>query len=115
MEVSLIGIEFIAPHGVYEEEQLLGNRFIVDIIVKIPDAQTQDELKNTLDYTLLYQYAAAEMKTPARLLESIANGILNRIFRQHEEVIKAEVMVAKLFPPVGGRVDRAVVRVKRKN
>ncbi|MDP9047534.1 MAG: dihydroneopterin aldolase, partial [Bacteroidota bacterium] len=47
--ISLHGAEFFAYHGFYPEEQVLGNRFLVDIEVEYNfGSKEEDNIANTV-------------------------------------------------------------------
>jgi dihydroneopterin aldolase len=53
--IALHGAEFFARHGYYPEEQILGNRFIVDIEVSYDNdlSDQSDNLEDTVNYEQL--------------------------------------------------------------
>ncbi len=115
-EIVLEGLEFYAYHGVYEQEQKIGNRFSVDIKILFDYTFQKgiEDLSKTVNYEKLYQCAQMEMKTPSKLLETLAANIIDRIFSTIQHVELVEVSVSKYNPPVGGRCERAKVTLKKK-
>lgn len=114
-EILLEGLEFYAYHGLYEQEQKIGNRFSVDIKVWFDYTfqKGTEDLSKTVNYEKLYQCAQLEMKTPSKLLETLAANIIDRIFATLPTVLSVEVSVSKYNPPVGGRCERAKVTLKK--
>jgi dihydroneopterin aldolase len=115
-QVALEGMEFYAFHGYYDEEQKLGNRYGVDLYVKadLQDAGELDELPKTVNYVVLYRLVAEEMRIPARLLEHVANRVLDRIMAEMPQVSKLKISVSKFQPPLGGICERSRVTLKRR-
>ena len=110
--IQLENIRVYAYHGCLPEETKIGSDYRVDLEVKAnlkPSAKT-DELSDTLDYVFLNKVVVEEMKTASKLLETVAERILNRIINEDKMVSKATVSVSKINPPIGG--DVAMVRVK---
>ena len=109
--VKLEGLEFFAYHGVYDEEQKIGNKYSVDVSVLAPveEAATTDKLANTIDYEVLYKLVRHEMTTPARLLEHIGQRIIQSVLEHFAAVKQVEVTVSKYNPPIGGVCHRASV------
>lgn len=107
--ISLEGLEFFAYHGFYDEEQKIGNKYAVDIIVTtdFSEAARKDRLSATVNYEELYQITARTMQRPARLLEHIAHSIIEEIRLRYPTVQSVEVSVSKFNPPVGGVCHRA--------
>lgn len=113
MEVALHDAEFFARHGFYTEEQLLGNRFVIDIETgfNIGDNAIADNLSNTLNYERLYQIAEEEMQLPRQLLETVAQDIINRIKDEFAFAEKILVRLKKLNPPLKGKVKASSVTI----
>jgi dihydroneopterin aldolase len=111
IKVGLHGAEFFARHGYYNEEQVLGNYFIVDIEVTFEpqNATIDDDLVNTLNYERLYQIAAEQMEHPQKLLETVAQTIANKTMQSFPYIINLKVMVKKLTPPLKGKVAASSV------
>jgi dihydroneopterin aldolase len=111
--IALQGAEFFAYHGFYPEEQKIGCRFLVDITVDfIPQNEpADDELKHTVDYEKVYYMACEEMKHPRKLIETVAQAILDRIKRKYPYVDSISVEIKKLNPPLLGKVTHSAVTV----
>ena len=108
-------MEFFAFHGFYDEEQRIGNKYGVDlrVYVDLTSAATTDSLPRTINYEQLYALVLAEMGVRARLLEHLAQRILDRVLRQFTHIAAAEVSVSKFNPPLGGICTRARVTMRR--
>lgn len=113
IKVSLHGAEFFARHGFYPEEQLLGNKFILDIEVEFnPIADmAADEITDTVNYEQLYTIAEQEIAKTRKLLEAVAQSIADRIKADHPYLEKIRVELKKLNPPLKGRVAYSSVTV----
>ena len=111
--ISLHGATFFAYHGFYPEEQKLGNCFIVDIEVGFTakDNVVEDELTNTVNYEQLYSIANEQMKQTRKLLETVAQSILNDIKVSYPGLESIQVVVKKMNPPLGHKVDYSAVTV----
>jgi len=107
--IELTGMEFFSFHGHYQEEQIVGNRYIVDLRVStdFTKAGLSDDLSDTIDYQELYKIVAKVMSTPSKLLESVAKKILDDIRDRYPDVSGATVSIAKLNPALGGQVSAA--------
>lgn len=108
-------MEFYSYHGHYEEERIVGNRFIVDLTMETDckKAAITDELKDALDYQRAYEVVEEEMKEKSYLLEHIAGRILDALFAHFPELDKAHVKVSKLNPPMGGKIRAVSVELTR--
>ncbi len=112
--IALEGLEFFAYHGFYDEEQKIGNKYAVDIIITtdFSEAARRDRLRATVNYEDVYRVVVAVMKQPARLLEHIAHRIIQEIRQQYPDVQTVEVSVSKFNPPIGGVCHRAKITLK---
>jgi len=113
--IELIGLEFFAYHGVYEEEQHKGNNFIVNLAVtgKFTDAVDNDNLTGTIDYEKLYTVIVEEMQIRSKLLEHVAGRILKRILDGHPEIKKLTIGIEKLDPPINGKCKATKVSITK--
>lgn len=110
MIVALHGVEFFAYHGFYPEEQKIGNTFIVDIEVEFePGDNIDDELGNTVNYEQLYDIAGERMKHPAKLIETVVQGIVDDIKQQYAFADAVKVSIKKLSPLIGAKVKYSEV------
>jgi dihydroneopterin aldolase len=114
--VALEGLEFHAYHGVYPHERESGNWFEVDIAVEtnFTEGALNDELSGTVNYETLFRIIKEEMEKPSKLLETVAEQIVLSILNQLSRVVKVELRIAKLNPPIGGKCRRASISIIRK-
>ncbi len=106
IKIALHGAEFFAYHGFYPEEQQLGNQFLVDIDVSFEPSGdlTDDNITYTVNYEHLYEIARDEMQHPRKLIETVAQGMINQIKAKYPEVVLIQVSIKKLNPPLGCKV-----------
>jgi dihydroneopterin aldolase len=113
MKIAIQGAEFFAHHGFYPEEQKLGNCFLVDVEVDFePTGQLgEDSLTNTVNYEQLHHIVAGQMKQTHKLLETVANNILDDIKSVWPNVQTITVTLKKLNPPLGHKVASSSVTI----
>jgi 7,8-dihydroneopterin aldolase/epimerase/oxygenase len=113
-KISLLGMEFFAHHGYYEEERQMGNTFTVDITLKAPfqQAATHDTLADTINYEEVYALVKHQMEQPSALLEHVADRIGRQVLEQFPSVVWVKVGVAKHNPPIGGKCHQARIQTK---
>jgi 7,8-dihydroneopterin aldolase/epimerase/oxygenase len=112
--VSLKSAEFFAYHGYYPEEQLLGTTFIVDIDVSfepLADAGS-DDLSGTVNYEQLYNICCDEMKTPRKLIETVASNIMEKVKAQYSFVDEIVLVIMKKNPPFKGIVGHSAITLR---
>ena len=114
--IKLTNIRTFSFHGCLEEEAKIGSNYRVDLKIKTnlkPSAKT-DELTDTVDYVDLNRIVVEEMAIRAKLLEHVAQRIIDRVLQELQMVLKIEVEVTKLNPPIGGYVEGVTIIMKKK-
>ena len=113
--IKLEGMEFFSYHGCFAEEQVIGNKFIIDLEVEadIAKAEKSDEISETVNYQTLYDLVAAEMKKKSSLLEHVAGRILDAVHRSSPYISNVSVKISKINPPLGGRMQQVSVILSR--
>jgi dihydroneopterin aldolase len=113
--IQIEGMEFYAFHGHYREEQIIGNKFLVDLTIEtsmdIP--RSTDNLKDAVNYQKAYQVVKQQMEEKSHLLEHIAGRILDALYSELEGIKKATVKVSKMNPPIGGKISSVSVVMSR--
>lgn len=113
--IQIEGMEFYAFHGHYREEQIVGNKFIVDLTIEteMSKAAESDNLKDAVNYQKAYEIIKQEMDKKSHLLENIAGRIIDSVYSQMEGIKKLTVKVSKMNPPVGGKTNSVSVVMSR--
>ena len=62
--IEIEGMEFYAYHGHFAAEQVVGNRFLIDLtlITDCSKASKSDDLTDALDYQIAYRVVQEEMQ-----------------------------------------------------
>ncbi|BAO75547.1 dihydroneopterin aldolase [Winogradskyella sp. PG-2] len=117
--IKVENIRVFAHHGCLNEETIIGSDYRVDLEVKcnLKTSAKSDKLSDTVDYVFLNKVVIEEMSIPSKLLETVAQRILNRFFNEDKLISKATVSVSKINPPIGGDVEMVTIKLteKRKN
>lgn len=101
IRIHLEQLHFFAHHGLYEEERILGNEFIVDINIQyLPNQKIIHSINETIDYTAVYDLLTERMKHSTDLLETIATGFCYQIMEKFPSVQTIEFSIKKLYPPI---------------
>ncbi|HSL86289.1 MAG TPA: dihydroneopterin aldolase [Bacteroidales bacterium] len=110
-KIHIENMEFYAFHGHFREEQKVGNKFLVDLILEtdMTAPSQSDNLKDAVNYQRAYQIAKSEMEKKSHLLEHIAGRIISAIYAEMEGIIKITVKVSKINPPMGGKIGAVSV------
>ena len=114
--IQVNNIKLYAFHGCLDEEAKIGSEYKVDVEVKadLKKSSKTDALIDTVDYVHLNLIVKEEMAIRSKLLEEVAQRILDRIFIEISMVKKAKVSVAKINPPIGGNVEKVVIILTKK-
>ena len=113
-QVLLNNIRIYAFHGCMDEEERIGGDYIVNLEVETDMVQPSksDLLEDAVDYVSLNAIVKEEMSIRSRLLEHVAQRIMDRILKQFPKVEGVAISVAKQNPPIGGDVGEVCVRLK---
>ena len=110
-KILVEGIKLYAYHGCLEEEAVIGGEYIVDIVLEtdFTEAAQTDDLSKTIDYVTVYNIVKAQMALRSKLIEHVAQRILNALKKEFPALKKTEVKVTKINPPMHGHVERVCV------
>ena len=112
-KIVLSGLEFYARHGVFDEENTLGARFVVDVELSLPLSE-EDVLSQTVDYGEVYDLVRGVMQgEPYKLIEALAHHIAARLLRDQPLVQTLTVRVHKPHAPLPGVVRDIYAEVTR--
>jgi dihydroneopterin aldolase len=109
------GMELRARHGCYDVEREVGGNFVVDVALEVEDdgAAGADDVARTVNYVAVYELVREQMGVPSRIIENAAWRTLEAIVARFPQVLHAELTVAKLAPPMGGKAARVAVTLRR--
>ncbi|PWK06992.1 dihydroneopterin aldolase [Tumebacillus permanentifrigoris] len=115
-KIYVNGMVFYGYHGVYPEEQKLGQRFYADVVLhaSLQAAGRTDDLKLTTNYGTVYQEIAKIMTgEPVKLIETLAERIAMKIFADFPLVEAVQVRITKPSAPIPGELQSAAVEIFR--
>jgi dihydroneopterin aldolase len=113
--IEIEEMEFYAYHGHYEEERVVGNRFLLDLKIEADcdKAAESDRIHDALNYQTAYKIIREQMQEKSHLLENIAKRILDALYENLEGIKKATIKVRKMNPPMGGQIKSVSVTMSR--
>lgn len=113
--IHLENLEFYAFHGHYKEEQIVGNKFRIDLTLEtdLQPAAKSDRLEDAADYQVAFRVVKEEMDKKSNMLENIASRILDSLYRELPMITKATVRIRKMNPPMGGHIGSVGVTMTR--
>lgn len=115
--IELKGMRFFGYHGVFPEENRLGQQFIVDIKVymDLSPAGLSDDLEQTVSYPDIYHTIKQIVEgEPFRLIEALTEHIAQSVLAHYTKVIETTVRVTKPNPPFEAFFDGVTTEVTRR-
>lgn len=109
-------MEFYGYHGVFPEENTLGQRFIVDLIVEanLQNAGKSDELEHSIHYGELYTLCKKIVEGERyKLIEAVAERIATTCLTQYPLANACTVKIIKPNPPIPGHYHSVAVEITR--
>jgi dihydroneopterin aldolase len=113
--IQIEGMEFYAFHGHFKEEQIVGNKFLVDLTIEtdMGKPMMSDSLKDAVNYQKAYEVVKQQMEKKSHLLEHIAGRIIDALYSEMTGIKKITVKVSKMNPPMGGKINSVSVVISR--
>ncbi len=101
LSIHLHQVHFHSYHGLYDEEKILGNDFIIDLIVKYhPSSIPIQSIHQTINYVALYELVNKRMNQPTDLLETVATKIAEQILNEFSLADEVNISIKKINPPI---------------
>ena len=112
--IHLQDMEFRAYHGCYDLEQKVGNRFNValKITTELGEVADEDAVEKAVNYLTVYEVVSEQMAITQRTIERVAQNIICAVKSRFPQIVEIECCVAKLSPPLGGKVGRVSVTLR---
>ncbi|MGL4820547.1 MAG: dihydroneopterin aldolase [Bacilli bacterium] len=107
---------FYGYHGVFPEETKLGQRFVIDVTLglDLTSACQTDELHTSVNYGEVYETIRDIVEgEPVKLLEKLAQRIVDAIFHHYPLVQTVNVTVKKPEAPIPGILAYAAIQIER--
>lgn len=115
-KISIEEMVFYANHGFYEEENKIGGKFSVDLEFETrfeSEASEKDNIDGTVNYEQVYAIVEGEMKITSKLLEHLAQRIIERMYKTFNNISNIRLKVSKLNPPLGGEVKAVSIILEK--
>jgi dihydroneopterin aldolase len=110
-------MEFYGYHGVYPEENKLGQKFCVDLELSLDlsAAGKSDRLEDTINYAEVYGLVKSIVEgKPFQLIEALAEHVASRVLQTYTRVNDLTIRVTKPNPPLPIGFDGVAVELTRK-
>jgi dihydroneopterin aldolase len=116
VEIYLKNVRCYCFHGCLKEESIIGSEYLVNLWAKgaLGKASLTDKIDDAIDYVFLNKVIVEEMSIPSKLLETVAERILNRALNEDNRIQKITISVSKICPPINGDVQSVAVKLSKK-
>jgi dihydroneopterin aldolase len=113
-QIRMKNCAFFARHGVFDEEEMLGQRFYVDAALTVDPGRAleNDSIEGTVDYGVAFQVIEKIITGERRfLIEALALEVAKALTSRFPQITLAEITVRKPNAPVPGVLDHVEVTV----
>ena len=111
--ILLQGLQYHAFIGVGEQEQVVGNDYVLDLRLGYPftTAMESDAVDDTLNYADVFNVVSEVMKQPSKLLEAAAGKIVKELCARYKRLESIDLKLVKRNPPMGADCDSTGVEL----
>jgi len=100
-QIQISGISVKGFHGVLPSEKKNGQKFVVDLSLKVKGNVKKDDIKSVVDYSKLIDLVNEEVGGKSRnLIEHLAEQIGARILKDFKLVTEVQITVHKPWAPI---------------
>ncbi|WP_082235804.1 dihydroneopterin aldolase [Halobacillus massiliensis] len=115
-QIHVNGMEFWGYHGLFPEENKLGQRFYVDLKLELDlkPASTSDDMNQSIDYGAIYEETKKVVEGEAKnLVETVAEEIADVLLKEFSLLDACQVKVTKPDPPIPGHYQSVAIEIYR--
>ncbi|WP_181351186.1 dihydroneopterin aldolase [Thalassobacillus sp. CUG 92003] len=115
-KIHVTQMEFYGYHGLFPEENKLGQRFYVDLELELDlkPASVNDDMNESIDYGEIYQVTRTIVEGEAKnLVETVAERLAEQLLGTFGKLSACKVKVIKPDPPIPGHYDAVAVEIYR--
>ena len=111
-KIKIRGLEIWAKHGVFPEENVLGQKFVIsaDLYTNTRSAGKSDDLTQSIHYGEVCQFMKTFMEEHTyQLIETVAEKLAEELLLVFEHLQGIRLEIAKPWAPVGLPLDTVSV------
>lgn len=115
-KIMLNEMEFYGYHGVFSEENKLGQRFrvSVELHLDLKKSGQTDNLEDSVNYADVYSIAKSVVEgEPLNLVEAVAERISSELLESFSAVESCTITLIKPDPPIPGHYRSVAVEITR--
>ncbi|WP_336514282.1 dihydroneopterin aldolase [Pollutibacter soli] len=112
--VFLHDLRFHAYQGLFDEEHRTGNELVVNIELRYQEKERVSRLDQTINYGEVFQIIKTRLKTPGKLLESLAMDIAEDLKTTFPQILEINISISKLQAPILNFQGQPGIRYQKK-
>ncbi|WP_106495582.1 dihydroneopterin aldolase [Lentibacillus sp. Marseille-P4043] len=115
-KITINRMEFYGYHGLFPEENKLGQRFYVDVelMMDLKKPGLSDVMDDSIDYGHVYELIKNIVEgEPKNLIEAVAEKIADILLSSFDLLVACTVKVTKPDPPIPGHYQSVAVEITR--
>ena len=115
-KIHIKNLEVFAKHGVFPEENVLGQKFVISAVLyaSTREAGKTDDLTKSIHYGEVGQFITEFMKQNTfQLLEAVAERMAEELLLRTERLEKVCLEIKKPWAPVGLPLETVSVEIER--
>lgn len=114
--IRIRDLEVFANHGVFPEENVLGQKFVIsaDIYISLYKAGQSDMLEDSVHYgEICHMMERFTRENTFKLLETLSERMAEEILLEYPAIERIDIEVKKPWAPIGLQLRDVSVRVSR--
>ena len=115
-KIILQNMQFYGYHGLFPEENKLGQRFNVDVelLVDLKKAGKTDDMLDSIHYGQAFELVKTVVQGETmNLIEAVAEKIATQLLKEFNLLTACKVKVIKPDPPIPGHYQSVAVEIFR--
>ncbi|MDF2473001.1 MAG: 2-amino-4-hydroxy-6-hydroxymethyldihydropteridine pyrophosphokinae [Anaerocolumna sp.] len=116
-KIKITNLEVFCHHGVYKEENVLGQKFLVsvELYAQLSAAAKKDDILQSVNYGQVCHFIKEEMeKNTYKLIETLTEKLAEAILIHFPLVEKIKIEVKKPWAPILLPIETVAVEMERK-
>ena len=85
----------------------------MSITTELGEIAAHDAVEEAVNYLHVYETVRETMSVTQRTIERVAMNIIDALYARYPQIRHVRCTVAKLAPPLGGKIARVAVTLER--